>query len=170
MAESEILSLPNFYLELSLDGSSDPVDGIFKECSGFKVTQETIEVCEVTPQKWGREGQANQGRVVRTKIPGNMTYTNMILRKGPNVSRAFWTWLEKVQTGSWSDQRRDGALILYDTASQERFRMEFKRAWPVSYKISDPNVEASGFQVEEVEVTVEELLRVEPVEKVSPGE
>jgi phage tail-like protein len=170
MSESEILSLPNFYLELNLNGSVDPIDAIFKECSGFKVSQANIEISEVTPEKWGSKGQANQGRVVRSKIPGNVTYSNITLRKALNVSMTFWKWLESVQVGNWSEQRRDGALIIYDTARKERFRMDFKRAWPVSYKISDPNVLSDEFQIEEIEIAVEELSRVEPIERVRPGE
>ena len=84
MAEIEILTKSRFYLELLLDGSDDRVDGLFKECSGFQATQDVIEVCEVTPQLWGKAGNA-KGRVVRTKVPGNITYTNMTLRRSECV-------------------------------------------------------------------------------------
>ena len=159
MSEIEILTKSRFYLELLLDGSDDRVDGLFQECSGFKATQEVIEVCEVTPQLWGKAGKA-KGRVVRTKVPGNITYTNMTLRRGLNVSMTLWNWLNAVQEGaSWAEQRRNGALVLYDTGAKEQFRLEFKGAWPVSYKITDLNIEGDGFQIEEIEVAVEQLKR-----------
>ncbi|MBE9126983.1 MULTISPECIES: phage tail protein [unclassified Coleofasciculus] len=161
MAEAELLTPTRYFLELSLDGSNDSVDALFKECSGFKATQDTIEVCEVTPQKWGKNGSAPHGRVVRTKVPGNITYTNLTLKRGLNVSMTLWNWLNSVQEGAnWAEQRRNGALILYDTSAKEKFRFEFKGAWPVSYTISDLSIEGEGYEIEEVEVAIEELIRI----------
>ncbi|HBB31175.1 MAG TPA: phage tail protein [Cyanobacteria bacterium UBA8803] len=161
MSEIEILSRARFYLELLLDGGNDSVDGTFEECTGFKVSQEVIEVCEVTPQKWGKDGSASHGRVVRTKVPGNLSYTNMTLKKGLNISMTLWNWLNSVSEGAnWSEQRRNGALVLYNTSSKEQFRFEFRGAWPVSYKISDVDVKGSAYQIEEIEVAVEELIRI----------
>ena len=74
----EILTNSRFYIELSLDGSQDPVDAYFTECKGFKHSQEVIEVCEVTPQRWGK---AKYGQVVRTKVPGNIKTNNITLRR-----------------------------------------------------------------------------------------
>ena len=86
----EILTSSRFYLELKLDGSKDSVDGYFMECSGFEVNQEAIEISEVTPQLWGKSGNT-KGRVVRTKIPGNATYTNLTLRRGLTCSTTLWS-------------------------------------------------------------------------------
>jgi phage tail-like protein len=162
----EILTVSRFYLELSLDGSIDYVDGIFMECSGFQVTQEMAEICEVTPEKWGKEGKT-QGRVSRTKIPGNTTYSNLTLKRGLTLSNTLWSWLEAVQDGDWAGQRRDGALVIYNQAATESFRMEFQGAWPLSYKISDLNVTAGEHQIEELELAVEKLARFESVETIA---
>src|SRR4028118_523011 len=85
MPELEVLTNSRFYLELKLKGSVEPVDAYFMECQGFKRTQEVIEVCEVTPQKWGKAG-TTMGRVVRTKVPGNVKSNNLILRRGMTSS------------------------------------------------------------------------------------
>lgn len=160
MSEVEILTRSRFFLELILDGSNDSVDALFEECTGFKVTQQVIEVCEVTPQKWGKDGNS-VGQVVRTKVPGNVTYTNMTLKRGLNVSMTLWNWLNSVQEGAnWAEQRRNGALVIYNTSIQEQFRLEFKNAWPVSYKIAAPDVKGNEYQIEEVEVAVEQLIRI----------
>ncbi|MEQ8752683.1 MAG: phage tail protein [Coleofasciculus sp. G1-WW12-02] len=162
MTEVEILTRSRYFLELILDGSNDSVDGLFEECAGFKATQDVVEVCEVTPQKWGKSGNS-RGRVVRTKVPGNITYTNLTLKRGLNISMTLWNWLNSVQEGAnWEDQRRNGALVIYNTASEEQFRFEFKGAWPISYKISDLSVKGDDYQIEEVEVTVEQLRRIKP--------
>lgn len=161
MAEGfpEILTSSRFYLELKLDGSKDAVDGYFMECSGFKTTQQIIQIAEVTPQKWGKAGNS-VGRVVSTKVPGNSAYNNITLRRGLTVSTIFWDWLESVQSGNWSKQRRDGSLVIYNQAAEAQFRFEFKRAWPISYTISDVHASEGSLEIEEVELTAEELKRV----------
>lgn len=155
----EILSTCRFYLELKLEGSKDSVDGYFMECSGFKVTQDVVTLSQVTPQKWGKNGNAT-GRVVSTKMPGNSNVTNLVLKRGLTCSMTFWNWMEAVQDGKWADQRRDGSLVIYDQSSSEQFRMEFQGAWPVSYSIADVKASQGDLEVEEVEIAVENLKRV----------
>lgn len=156
----EILTNSRFYLELKLNGSQEPVDGYFMECKGFKTTQQVIEISEVTSQVWGKSGNSN-GRIVRTKIPGNVTYSNLVLRRGLTISMTMWNWLAAVQEGKWGEERRDGSLVIYNQAAQEKFRLEFKNAWPTSYIISDVKSSGSEHQIEEIEVVVEELKRIE---------
>lgn len=158
----ELLASSRFYLELQLAGSVDAVDAYFMECKGFKSSQEVIEISEVTPQLWGKDGKS-RGRIVRTKIPGNVTYNNLIFRRGLTVSMTVWNWLEEIQEGSWAAKRRDGSLTIYDTEAKAQFRFEFKRAWPVSYSIGDVSVSSGELEIEELEVAVEELKRVKVV-------
>ena len=152
----EILTNSRFYLELKLDGSQEPVDGYFMECQGFKNTHDVIEVSEVTPQQWGK---SQSGLVVRTKIPGNVKTNNLVLRRGMTLSMTMWEWFQAVEKGDWAKQRRDGSLVIYNQASEEVARFEFSRAWPSSYKITDLNASANEFEVEEIEVVVEKLIR-----------
>ncbi|MBH8575150.1 phage tail protein [Nostocaceae cyanobacterium CENA369] len=153
----EILTNSRFYLELKLDGSQEPIDGYFMECQGFKRTQDVIEVAEVTPQQWG---QAKAGLVVRTKIPGNVKTNNLVLRRGMTISMTMWKWFKAVEEGNWAKQRRDGSLVIYNQGAVETARFEFRRAWPSSYKITDLNASANEFEVEEMELAVEELIRL----------
>lgn len=155
----EILTAHRFYLGLELDGSMDRVDGIFLECRGFQRTQEVIEVCEVTGQLWGAEGKS-KGRVVRTKIPGNVKSGNLTLRRGMTFSTTFWKWFQQVQDGHWGKQRKDSSLVIYDQASIEVARFNLFRAWPTSYKITDVNARSSEIEVEELEIAYEEFQRV----------
>ncbi len=158
----ELLSTSRFYLELQLADSVEAIDAYFMECQGFQTHQEVIEISEVTPQMWGQTGNS-RGRVVRTKIPGNVHYTNLILRRGLTISMTLWTWLDRVQEGAWAAQRRDGSLTLYNQSSEPQFRFEFKRAWPLGYGILDLNVSGGELQIETLEVAVEELRRVPAV-------
>lgn len=155
----EILTTSRFYLELKLEGSQDSVDGVFMDCSGFQATQDVIEICEVTPQLWGKAGKS-KGRVMRTKIPGSMKYSNITLQRGLLASMTLWNWLEKVQEGYWDEERRDGSLVIYDQAATEQFRLEFQRAWPICYQISDLDVKSGEYAIETLEITVEGLKRI----------
>lgn len=158
---TERLTASRFYVELKLDGSDDNVDATFLDCQGLNVTQEAIEICEVTPQKWGSQS-AKAGRVVRTKIPGNLKTNNIILRRGMTNSQTMWKWFEAVQTGNWGQQRRDGSITIYDQKGDAQVRFEFFRAWPVSYKAADLGAASTEIEIEELEIAVEAFTRSEP--------
>ena len=160
----EYLTASRFYLEIKLNdisGSNDDIDGYFMECQGFQRSQEVIEIAEVTPQRWGKNDTAKYGRVVRTKIPGNSKCDNITLRRGLTISLSMWNWLKAVEQGNWYKQKRDGDLIIYDQGSQERARYRFIGAWPVKYKISGVKAGSNEFEIEEVELAVDEFSRVE---------
>ncbi|NET59345.1 MAG: phage tail protein [Symploca sp. SIO2E6] len=155
----EILTTARFYLELALDGSQEPIDAYFMECQGFKRTQELIEICEVTPQKWGKHN-AKTGRVVRTKLPGNTKSENIILRRGMTISMTMWKWFKAVEEGDWATQGKNGDLTIYNQGAEEKARFRFQGAWPISYKIADVKAGSNDFEVEELELSVDEFTRV----------
>ena len=156
----EILASTRFWVELNLDGSQYPVDAAFQECQGFKRTQKVIEIYEVTSQPWGKS--ANTGRIVQTKIPGNVESTNLILRRGLTSSMTFWNWFKDVESGNWAQRRqKDGTLTIYDLKNEGIVKFQFQRAWPVSYKIGDVGISKAETEIEEVELAVESFLRVQ---------
>jgi phage tail-like protein len=152
----EILTNCRFYLELKLDNANEAVDAYFMECKGFKRTQDVIEVCEVTSQRWGK---ATQGNVVRTKVPGNVKSNNLVLKRGMTQSMTLWNWFKAVQEGKWSEQRRNGSLSIYDQAGNIQARFEFFGAWPISYTLADVNASSNEVEIEEVEIAFEEFVR-----------
>ena len=155
----ELLTSSRFYLELRVDGSDDRIDGYFTECAGFERTQEVIEFCQVTPQKWGKDSNA-VGRVIRNKMPGNSKSSNLILRRGMTTSKMFWEWFNAVEQGNWAKQRRNGDLTLYDQGGDEKARFRFSGAWPIKYKIGDVGASKAEFEIEEVELAVDEFKRI----------
>lgn len=157
MTHPEILTASRFYLELSLDGSNQTIDGIFLDCKGFKCSQEVIEVCEVTSNQWGK---AQKGMVVRTKIPGNVKTNNIILRRGLISSFALWNWFEETQKGNWAKQRRDGSLQVYDQKGEAQARFQFLNGWATSYSLSDLSASSTEYEIEELEIACEVLKRV----------
>ncbi len=157
MAHPEILISSRFYLELSLDGNNQAVDGIFMDCKGFKCSQEVIEVCEVTPNKWGK---AQKGMVMRTKIPGNVKINNIVLRRGLISSLALWQWFEETQKGNWAKQRKDGSLQIYNQKGEPQARFRFLNGWATSYSLSDLSASSTDYEIEELEIACEVFKRV----------
>ena len=155
----EFLASSRFYVEITLQGSLEKIDGYFMECSGLSRSQEVIEIVEVTPQVWGKSS-STKGRVVRTKIPGNVKCDNIILKQGLTISMTMWNWLKAVEDGKWSEQFRDGDITIYDQSDTERARFRFNGAWPVRYKVSDFKADGSEFAIAEVELSVRDFLRI----------
>ncbi|MGF1499439.1 MAG: phage tail protein [Elainellaceae cyanobacterium] len=155
---SELLTASKFYLELRLDGSNDNVDATFLECQGFKRSQEAIEIAEATSRNWGK---AKYGQVLRTKLPGNSKVENIILRRGMTSSTTLWKWFADVESGKWANQVRDGSLVIYDQSGTEQVRFNFQGAWPVRYSASDVNAQSSDIEIEELEISIDSLVRVD---------
>jgi phage tail-like protein len=156
----EILTKTRFYLELKLDGSKLPIDAYFMECQGFQRSQDAIEFAEVSPQTWGKNAKAKFGRVVRTKLPGNVKSSNITLRRGLTDSPTLWNWFKAVEEGKWSEQLKDGDITVYDQGAREQVRFRFERAWPVKYKIAEFKAGDNQFQIEELELAVDQFTRV----------
>ena len=155
----EYLTSSTFYVEITLQGSLEKIDGYFMECTGLSRSQEAIEIVEVTPQVWGKTG-ATKGRVVRTKIPGNVKSENITLKQGLNISMTMWNWLKAVEDGKWSEQLRDGDITVYDQSATEKARFRFNGAWPIRYKVSDFKADSSEFSITEIELSVSDFLRI----------
>ncbi|MCC5645352.1 phage tail protein [Nostoc sp. CHAB 5824] len=149
--------LTNYHFFLRLDIGANDSDSYFLECQGFKRTQDVIEICEVTSQKWG---SASKGKAVITKLPGNAKSGNITLRKGLNSSKDFWKWFEEAEAGKWAKKREFISLSIYDQSAKEKARFELAGAWPTSYKIADVNANSHEIEIEELEIAFEEFKRV----------
>lgn len=153
----EVLTTARFYVELTLDGSQW-ADAYFMECKGMKYSQDAIEACEVTPQKWG---QAQRGYIVRSKLPGYYKVGNLSLKRGMlTQTSVLWDWLVAVQEGRWGAQRRDGSLVICEQGGREGARFNFFRAWPINYSFGGGNVSGGELAIEELELAIEDLKRV----------
>jgi phage tail-like protein len=76
------------------------------------------------------------------------------------ISMTVWKWFEAVEAGKWSEQRKNGDLVIYNQGAEEQARFRFQGAWPTTYKIADVKAGNNEFEVEEVELAVDEFLRV----------
>ena len=152
----EYLPSYRFSLRMNVDGRNDREDVTFQECIGLELAQDLISIYEVTPQRWA---VANIGRVVRTKIPGNIKVENLIFRRGMTNSTTLWNWIEAVYSGRWSEQRRDGSLTVFDQAGSPQLRLDISGAWPVRYRAADMHSEGGEIEIEELEVAFDMIQR-----------
>ncbi len=161
----ELLTTSRFYVELKLRDSNELVDGYFMECQGLKRNIEVIEHCEVFSEPWGSK-PAKTGRMVRSKIPGNSTSENIVLKQGLCISSTVWKWFRSIEQGQWAKQICDGDISIYNQAQSAgeapSVRLRFFGAWPISYKLSDFKADGNDFQVEEMVLAVNDLIRVTP--------
>lgn len=152
----EYLTACRFQLELDIDDANGREDATFQECIGLELAQDLISIHEVTPQKWG---VAPFGRVIRTKIPGNIRVESLVFRRGMTQSRTLWDWIQAVYSWQWAQQRRDGSLTVFDQAGNSRLRLELLGIWPVRYQAADVDSRSAEMEIEELEVSFDMVVR-----------
>lgn len=155
----DLILAQNFHIDLQLHGSQG-VDAIFSECKSLISTSDVIEICEVTPNKWGCHD--SKGRVVRTKLPGNTNYSSLTLRRGSSCSTNFWEWFESTQNGSWWENRQDMSLSFGSEGPGYEARLDLYGAWPNCYKLADVNAASTEIQIEDMEIVFDYFERVPP--------
>jgi phage tail-like protein len=150
--------MPNF----PIDGLKDPhvvhhfalelqgvVEGTFQECSGLSSTSEVIEHREQDPQ----------GRQKITKIPGQLKFNDITLKRGVTDDLDLYRWRQDVIDGKIDLARKDGSVILQDQQDNEVYRFNFRRGWPTVYKSSDFKSTDNSVALEELTLAVEWIER-----------
>ena len=127
------------------------IDGItqagFSEANIPDTTQDPIEY---------RAG--NETPTVR-KIPGLVTYGNVILKWGVTDSLDLYKWRKQVEQGKMDDARRNMAVIIMDEEGNNKCRWEFREAWPTKYDAPDLNAKGAEIAIETLEIAHEGMER-----------
>jgi phage tail-like protein len=141
---AEAVGAVRWYLEV--DGITE---GIFKEASGFDVEIEVIE----------HLGSSKGGVRTVHKVPGNVKWSNIVLRKGLSDDKKLWDWYKKIEDGGVEANRKNGTLTCYNPKNEAVAKYTFKKGWICKYK--GPGVDASKNEIamEEIEITHEGLER-----------
>lgn len=105
--------------------------GAFSEVSGLQVEVDVHEY---------REGGLNE---YPHKLAGSIKYPNLILKHGLMEAKALWEWQQQIVQGNI--QRNNGAIILMDQAGDEKWRWNFRAAYPVRW--SGPDLRAGTAEV-----------------------
>ncbi|NEQ21371.1 MAG: phage tail protein [Microcoleus sp. SIO2G3] len=77
----------------------------------------------------------------------------------------FYNWIKGVMPkseggdGKWSENRKNGSIVAYDSGDEEIMRWNITNAWPKSYKISDCSAESKDLALETIEIICEQINR-----------
>ncbi len=125
------------------------IDGItqagFQEVSGLDSSTDSVDY---------REG--SDPNHVR-KLTGLNKVSAITLKRGITDSDELWKWRLTVIEGK--AERRNGSIILLDSAGKEKLRWNFINAWPSKWTGPAFNSTSTAVAVETLEITHEELTK-----------
>jgi phage tail-like protein len=133
-ASSHHEPLAGFNFRVEIDGI---VVAVFSKCRGLSSETEVVEY---------REGGDQRIR----KLPGITKFSNITLKRGITQDRTLWEWRQTVVNGRV--ERRNGSVILLDTAHSEVARWNFFDAWPAKWEGPDLDARSSDVCIETLEL------------------
>lgn len=113
----------------------------FMECSGLETSQEIIQY---------REG--NHSLAIK-QLPGLISYSNIVLRRGMTTNSKLWEWREKAQKGAV--ERMDGTIFLLNDLAKKTVGWAVSAAWPVNWTGPHFDATGNGVAIETLEITHE---------------
>jgi phage tail-like protein len=134
----------NFRFRVEIDGVTQAG---FTECTGLGSRVEVIEY---------REG--GDPTAVR-KLPGRVSYPDVILKWGVTDSRELYNWHRVVVQGQI--ERRGCSIILLDESGQDKVRWNLVNAWPSKWDGPAFNAKGSDVAIEALTITCEGVERVD---------
>ena len=129
----------NFRFRVEIEGIQQAG---FTECTGLGSHIEVVEY---------REGGETPSAV--RKIPGRVTYPDIVLKWGVTASRELYDWHLAVINGQL--QRKNGSVVLLDSERQEVLRWNFFAAWPSKWDGPTLNAMSNDVAIESLTITCE---------------
>jgi phage tail-like protein len=138
----------SYYFMLTIGDVS--AAGFFKECSGLSSEHSVVE----------NRAQDSNGKPFIQKMPGQMKWSNITLKRGIDKEDQLWQWRKKILDGKVEEARVDGQIDVVDWEGTAVITYKFVRGWPCRY--SSPALNAGGDEVlvEEIEIAHEGFERV----------
>ncbi len=128
----------NFRFRVEIDGIQQ---GSFMECTGLGSHIEVVEYREGTDP------------ITVRKIPGKVTYPDIVLKWGVTTSRDLYTWHLAIINGQL--QRKNGAVILQAADGTDVVRWNFFNAWPSKWDGPTLNAMSNEVAIESLTITCE---------------
>jgi phage tail-like protein len=121
--------------------------GRFKGVDGLDSETEVVEY------------QDGEDRILR-KRPGRTKYSNLVLKRGyaDKSMEELWIWRKAVMDGKV--ERKSGSVVLQNDHGLEVCRYNFFHSWPCKWKGWDLDGKGTDNVAEEIELAVEEIVRV----------
>ena len=139
--------LVNYHFAVMIDGM---VIGQFRECEGLSINVKVIEHRSMAPD----------GKVVYRKLPGQISYDDIVLKRGKIQDGVFWDWIAQVQKGDIDGARKSGTIIVYDFGGLKGTAFTFKFGWPMEVEVAKLQAFGNEVLVESVKITHEGLEHV----------
>ena len=127
----------------------EAVQGAFRECTGMGSESEVVEDKKVGPK----------GLPIIKKVPGNMKWNNITLKRGLTGSMDMWKWRQMVEEGKIKEARKNGTITMYDQHTEPIAKWDFVNAWPCKLTGPSANATANEVAIEELEITHEGYKR-----------
>ena len=128
----------NFRFRVEIDGIQQ---GSFMECTGLGSHIEVVEYREGTDP------------ITVRKIPGKVTYPDIVLKWGVTTSRDLYTWHLAIINGQL--QRKNGAVISQAADGTDVVRWNFFNAWPSKWDGPTLNAMSNEVAIESLTITCE---------------
>ena len=119
----------------------------FKQVSGLSISVGVIE----------HRSNKLMGQPILKKLPGAVTFENIVLARGKVADQAFWSWMKLVQDGKIAEARKSGSIVLFDYAHGEVNRFNFEQGWPSKIEVGRLESGADSVLLETVTITHENL-------------
>lgn len=138
----------SLYFQLKLDGREG--GGLFTEATGGGSENAVIEQKVAMPD----------GHVGIRKIPGNLKFNDVVLKRGVDPKLDLWKWRQLVVDGKFKEARCNGTLMMLDSEMKVVASYSFEGGWPSKYTPAAMNAGQDQAAVEEITITVENYKRV----------
>jgi phage tail-like protein len=153
LIQTDPIVAQNFFLEL--DGENLILSGV----SGLD-----MELDVVTLQQNGKDGKKQVVKTLGTsiKVP-DITMTRMAPMNA--MQDPVWKWFHAIRDSGFSggkrnDNRKNGSIVLYDTAFNETGRFNFFNGWPSKIATDAVSTDSNDPVKETITIIVERLERV----------
>src|SRR3954469_16059732 len=139
---------PTNHFRLTVGGKE--AAGQFREGSGLDAESEIIE-----------QKQANaQSNIDILKIPGNLKWSNIELKRGVDVDKSLWEWRYQVESAGPDAARTDCTLELCDYDGSAIATYTIQQAWPSKYTGAAMNAGSNEVAVESITLCHEGFKRM----------
>ncbi len=137
----------NLYFQLKLDGKEGA--GLFTEATGGGSENAIIE----------QKVQLTNGSVGIKKIPGNLKFNDITLKRGVDPDKMLWDWRQMVVEGKFKDARCSGTIMMLDSTFAPVATYSFENGWPSKYTPAAVNAGQDQAAVEEITIAIENFKR-----------
>ena len=140
-------TIGTYYFKLTLGGAESA--GFFKECTGLSSENQVVT----------HTSADEQGKALVQKFPGQLSWSNITLKRGVDAKSELWSWRQEVIDGKIEGARKDGTIEVVDWEGKPVTTYSFVRGWPCKYSAPGLNASGNDILVEEIEIAHEGFKR-----------